>query len=152
MTETLQNTNAAEFVKQLDELGRLYAELLDLTRQQSESPDVYHDVSGALGRKQEVMRKIDAVGLDFTSLRERWAEARESLPADERAEAAEKIRSLQSTLRELIEVENRWHEKIASRKEETLDQIRKLQGGRKIARAYGRPAREADTRFLDRTE
>jgi len=152
MAEIIQNTDAAEFLRQLNELSGLYCELLDLTRLQCESADAYEKMSGVLERKRAVMQKIDAVGLDFAVLRERWAEAREALPEEQRADAGEKIKALQNTLRELIEMENRWHEKVATRKEETLNQIRKLQGGRKIARAYSRHSREADTRFLDKTE
>jgi hypothetical protein len=152
MTELIQNIDAAEFLRQLNELSGLYGELLALTRLQCESADAYGSMSGLLERKQVMMRKIDAVGLDFTALRERWVEAREALSEEQRADAGEKIKVLQNTLRELVAMENRWHDKVATRKEETLDQIRKLQGGRKIARAYGRPQSEADTRFLDKTE
>jgi hypothetical protein len=152
MTESVVKSDTLEFLNQLDELSRLYLELLDLTRAQCEAADAYDGVSGILERKQALMRDIDAVGLDFVSLRERWAEAREALPEERRAEVGEKIKSLQATLREIIEMENRWHEKVAVRKEETLNQIRKLQGGRKIARAYGGAPRESGARFLDKTE
>lgn len=152
MTATTQEISATEFLRRLADLTCLYGRLLELTRAQCESADAYGDIAGVLESKRALMRQIDAVGLDVATLRERWNEARESLPEERRAEAGELIRLLQSTLRDLIEAENRWHDGVASKKEETLSQIRKLQGGGKILRAYGKPAREVGPRFLDKTE
>jgi hypothetical protein len=152
MANTVGEAQPAEFLRQLSELGRLYGELADLTRAQCEAGDEYANIAGILERKQELMRGIEAVGLDLAGLRERWAEVREGLPEEQRSGVAGEIKALQATLREVVEMENHWHEKIASRKEETLNQIRKLQGGRRIARAYGHAAREAQSRFLDQTE
>lgn len=152
MTETIQKAGAERLLAQMRELQALYGGLLDLTRVQCEAGGAYDGIGDILGRKQSLMRRIDAVGLDFASMRERWEEVRETLPDGERAEAAEIIKSLQSTLRTIIEMENRWQSDVMERKTETLDHIRRLQGGRKIARAYGSPARETDPRFLDKTE
>ncbi len=152
MTETTHGIDSVQLLRQMRDLRELYGELLDLTRAQCEPSDACEGIGDALERKRSVMNRIDSVGLDFVSLRERWEEVRHSLPHEQHAEAAEIIRFLQSTLREIIEMENRWHTSVLARKEETLDHIRKLQGGRKIARAYARPAAGTDTRFLDRTE
>ncbi len=152
MTETIQKTDSARLLAQMRDLRQWYGRLLDLTRLQCGSTDSYEGMDDILKRKRSVMEEIDAVGLDFASMRERWEGVRESLPEGERAEAAETIKSLQSILREIIEMENRWHGGVLARKEETLHHIRKLHGGRKIVRAYGRPAAETAPRFLDKTE
>ena len=56
-------------------------------------------------------------------------------------------------LGDLIALESEQQRRVESAQRETSDQLRKIEGGRRVNQAYGSPSASAPApRFVDRTE
>lgn len=130
----------------LDALTRkadAFAELLTLSKGQealleAEDPAPLLQL---LGRKQEVLRRIEGIDRELASARAAWEARSRDLTRDE-AEAL--IARIRATLEALVACEEEAKRRVESAKGRTLEELSRLRMGRRAADLYRRSSKPGE--------
>ena len=149
---TADREKARGFVQSLHDAETIYQRLLGLTRDQSA---ILRDgVSPALleiARAKEVeLERLNGLEAQLAPARREWPELRVRVEDTLRVEVQGALGRLEGVLREILDLEAGDGRRLATQREETLSEIRRIDSARKIRGAYGSPAPPA--RLLDQTE
>ena len=140
--ETMQFSadDAAELVARLDRQRELYADLLDLSSRQVriiEGEGGAERLLEVLGRKQVLINRLAELEQEMRPLKKSWQQSGGSLESPGRLEIAQSVCGLQSTLAELLALEERSRAVLEARQGEVATRLRGLEQCRKAQCAYG---------------
>ena len=131
--------DSARFADLLGQEERIYTEVLELSRHQSEVVES-GDSEGllkVLAAKGELVAQLESLGGELGPLKEGWKECRESLAEAERVEIEKRLESISALLEQIIAEDSAVEEMVGRKRDEGLDRIKKVQMGRKMNKAYG---------------
>jgi len=108
----------------------------------------------ALARaKESTLARIDGIDARIAPHKQRWPYERDRLPGALRDAVQEELDRLHETLAGLIALEGEQQRQVEAVRRETADQLRRIEGGRRVHQAYGTSTASAPApRYLDRTE
>jgi hypothetical protein len=133
----------------------IYAELEDLTSRQGEIllGGRTEEILALARAKESTLARIDAIEARISAHKRRWSEERDRLPASLREAVQSELDLLHVVLGGLIALEGEQQRRVETVRRETADQLRRIEGGRRVHQAYGAPTGPAPApRYLDRTE
>lgn len=133
----------------------IYAELGMHTRRQGEILlGGRTDEILALARaKESTLERIDAIDARIADHKRRWLAERDRLPAQVRGAVQEELDRLHETLGGLIALEAEQQRRVDEVRRDTADQLRRIEGGRRVHEAYAAPgAPLSGPRFTHRIE
>lgn len=130
-----------------------YEEMLAISEGQRETllgddPDALLDL---VRRKQRVMERLEGIDRRMSDARGRWAEARDAVAADLRAEVDRRADEVASVLSRLIAAEEEAARMAGALRDETLGRLKKQADTQKIRGAYG-PRDAGDPKLFDTKE
>ncbi len=128
----------------------IYAEILDMAGRQAALLKA-GDSTGLLeiiGAKQELVGRLTELAGELAPLKDGWKSSRDSIDAAERAKIEAVLSDIAGLLEKIIAEENSTEEIIGSKREESVERIKKLQTGKKMLKAYG-DGKSPAPRFTD---
>ncbi len=130
---------ARGFINDLEEAEAIYRRLLGLTRNQSETlrSGVSPELLDLVRAKEEELDRLAKLEARMGPARTAWAELKERISGELRAEVQAVVGRVESVLRELLQTEETEGRCLAEKREETLAQIRRIDSARKVRGAYG---------------
>ena len=136
------------------EQRQIYLELEEHTRRQGEIllGGRTEEILALARAKESILERVERIETSIAPLKERWRSDRESLPAVVRDEVESALDGLHDTLAALISLEGEQQRSVESARLETAEELRKIDGGRRVHQAYSAPNAAAPPRYLDRTE
>ncbi len=102
--------------------------------------------------KRSLLAAGEEVDRALAPWRERWAELRGHLDADDRAGVDALVGQVEEVLRALLAIEEECTRMVEEGLTVTRGEIQKVTDARKLQSAYHPPAPPPESRFLDRTE
>jgi len=133
----------------------IYAELAAHTRRQGEIllGGRTEEILALAHAKESILARIDRIDARIAPQKQRWRAERARLPVPVREEVQAELDLLHEALAGLIALEGDQQRHVESVRRESADQIRRIEGGRRVQRTYGAPAAPAPApRRLDRSE
>ena len=100
--------------------------------------------------KETEMARIESITDEIAPLKKSWSEWRDGLDQGLRLEVETEMTRLEETLRRLIDLESRGQEEAAKARAETAEKLRRVEGGRRVQRAY-KPS-SVPPRYLDKSQ
>jgi len=142
--------NVEEALKALRAERDIYARVLELTRRQrtlAESGNA-EQLLAVLAEKGKLAEEAAQVSEASRELKSRWSELAPTLGGGHAAEGQRLLDEVVDVLKQVLAEEDACQQAIGQRREGTMEELLRLQKGRRIARAYGqKPAQ--DPRFKD---
>ena len=142
-----------QFVEDLKEAERIYGGLIELVEKQDlalQSGDTAELVEIA-SLKEDQISRLDLVETRMSQTRKIWDTIQSSLSDNEKRFVQDAVSRVEKILRVLLELEEKQRQAILSQKEEALENIRRIEAGKKVSRAYNLPGPEVRG-LLDQTE
>lgn len=143
-----------EFIEGLEKERDLYLAMAKLAATQNERITA-GDADGALAvleSKGKLMSALDALEAHTGPWKAEWSTLREKLGPADREKAAILLADIEETLKKLLEVENKIQEALNGSRNKTISEIKKTQIGRQAGKAYLKPNKDDDARFIDKTQ
>jgi hypothetical protein len=142
------------FVRDLADAESIYQRLIELTRKQSEvleSGDTERLMDFARQKESELGR-LAPVEVRLRSARESWGDVESGVSAEQRRSVQEGVRGVETVLRQLLELEEEQNRAILKRREGTLEEIRRIEAGRRVQKAYGAASAHGSSGVFDQKE
>jgi hypothetical protein len=139
----------------LREQHEIYSELELHTRRQGEIliGGKTDQILALAQAKESTLARIESIDSRKAPLKERWRGERDDIPQASRDEIQAELDRLHLTLRGLIALESEQQQRVDAARGETADQLRRIEGGRRVNQAYGTASTTAPApKYLDRTE
>ncbi len=139
-----------EALKALEAERDIYAEVLRLTGKQRELAEGGNaeELLSVLAEKGRLAEEAARVSEGSRELKGNWAELAATLAPDVAARGQRLLDEVVEVLKQVLAEEDACQQTIGERREGAMEDILRLQKGRKIAKAYGqKPAQ--DPRFKD---
>jgi len=157
MSASVTAEETSELIKCLTAQQRSYETFSALSQKQLEliGSGETDELLGVLSRKQDILHQIDAIDCRLAPLKEKWPEVRCTLAAGIRAEVEAAIDQVRDVLAEVIDLERQSEQQLCSRREATLNEIRRANEGQHVHRAYsdsGRAMGNTGNRYVDITD
>ena len=147
--------DAAILVDGLREQRTIYARLEECTRRQGEIllGGRTDEILELARTKESTLDSIETIERRIAPVKARWRDEREGLPEEVRASVESELDALHRVLEGLIALESEQQRQVDAVRSETAENLKKIEGGRRVNQAYGSPAQKpASPRYLDRTE
>lgn len=128
----------------------LYQTLLDLVKSQTEEISTGNIDPFVLlqEEKKRIIEEIGQIEVEVAPLKELWEMHREDVADTHREKVRTVVYEIRKILEELLTLESHSQKELGIMKDETGEQIRGLDAGRKAARSY-RQSPEERPRFMD---
>ncbi len=154
MTADDTTTVATRLCEGLVEERGIYETLVDLTRRQDEilRRGETEEILRLARAKEAEVDRIERIESVLSPLKRRWTEIRDQVAEAHRDRIEEELGKIEGVLRTLIDLENQGQAGVEAIRRETADSLRKVDGGRRVQKAYHSPRAQAPPRYLDRTE
>ena len=142
-----------QFLGNLQESEIIYRRLADLGREQGRVLDAGdpEELMSVARSKECEMARLEIVEEAGREIRASWSAIQESVPEVARQAVREAAARVETVLRGLLALEKQQRQSILEQKEATLENIRRLEAGRRVQRAYGGGASSVSG-FLDQRE
>lgn len=99
--------------------------------------------------KEDELERIAAINEEIDEYKKSWRECRDSVEESLRDQVEEEMTGLGRLLRELIELEAETEGLIRAGQDRQAENLRKIEGSRRMQKAYGAPG--ANPRIMDRS-
>lgn len=141
----------AEFLQVFHERRGCFAELLRLSREQSElvESEDYDRLLSLLAGKQRVIGRLEEIGRARPELWRLWRASRDSLTGVSRRTCEEILVETETMLSELMERERVSTEALTKRRNDTQRQLHCVAAGARVNDEYRDSLAPATNRFLD---
>jgi hypothetical protein len=128
----------------------LYAKILELSREQRRLAEAgsTEELLAVLAEKGRLAEEAAQASEGSRELKRDWAEKKAGMGADDAARGQELLDAVAGILKQVLAEEEECERSIGQRKHGTMEDLLKLQKGRKIAQAYGKKPPQ-DPRFKD---
>jgi len=128
-----------------------FAGLLELAKfqQQFVEADEYPQLLSLLGRKQQIIGRLEAIGKAQPRLWDDWRAERDGAASAARQACEETLAQTEALLAELLEHERVSTETLAKRRDQTAAQLRAVASGSRVNTAYRDSLAAATHRHLD---
>ncbi len=146
--------NSAQRAEQLRDGLRqereIYQVLAELTHRQGKilSEGRTEEILQLARTKEHELARIEEIEVHLAPLKKNWPEFRERVSDSLRTQVEKELAAIEEVLRELIDRETEGQSEFEQKRKHTAEQLRKLEGGRRMSQAYGAGAPQK-TRFLD---
>jgi hypothetical protein len=127
-----------------------YARILELSRRQlrlAESGDA-EELLAVLAEKGELAERAARASEDSRELKASWSAVAPQLSPEDAERGQRLLDEVTGILKQVLAEEDACQQALARRQEGTMEEILKMQKGRRIAQAYGRKPVQ-DPRFKD---
>ncbi len=131
---------------------QLYQQMLNIAKEQKEKVSDITFLFASLKQKQELVLKIQTIDDKITDLKNIWKRDKNSLPQDQRSSVEQIFDEISSVLQELLELEGLLSKEINSNKKQLEKQLSQVHAGKKAIKAYYKPNRSDEARFVDRKQ
>lgn len=123
----------------------LFAKILDLSQRQLKLIEAGEtdDLLRLLGEKQQLIARNEAINHVLVPLRPVWERQRENAGPRLRQPIEQTLEELQRLLTAVVELENRAQSQAQDAKEQTGQQVGRMQTGKAMLKAYGGATRRA---------
>ena len=151
MTAATAQRRAEELRDGLRRERKVYERLLEVARRQQEVlvSGRTDEILELARNKEQELETIDDIEVGPAPLKAEWSRLR-TLVGDDLCEDVDgELEQLQDVLKTLIELEMEGQRSVDRMRADTADQLRQVEGGRRMHRAYKRG--EPPPRYLDRS-
>ncbi len=152
----MQNSGAQvvdQFLSDIRRSAEIYGSLIELTHEQGRvlSSGDTDELIRIAREKQAQLSRLGPLDASIRTTRKEWEDDPSRLPASRREEVNEAVSHLETVLKDLLTLERDQERVLLSEKEKALEEIRRVDAGRRVQRAYA--AGPASSRsVLDRKE
>ncbi|MCA8961591.1 MAG: hypothetical protein KDC38_13800 [Planctomycetes bacterium] len=143
--------DAEQLLDGLTRQREIYDALARLTESQAEAlerDETEAAVQLANARESE-MQRIESIDSDLAPLKESWPDWRASVPEALRERVQSEFRRLGDTIGAIIALDQKVESNYREHRARVTREIQRLDGSRKVQKAYGAPAR--NPRLVDRS-
>jgi len=143
---------ARSLLASLNEQVSRYEQVRDLSVEQNDSIQQGRTESllQILGRKQELIVSIDAVGHQVDQLRNQYEPVRESVAPELRAQLEQTLEILKHVLGQIVALEDEGKALLANEQDDKGGSLLHIQKGKAMHKAYGSAPVRPEARFKDR--
>jgi uncharacterized phage infection (PIP) family protein YhgE len=128
----------------------VYSRILELTREQSQLAESgsAEELLSVLAEKGKLAEEAARISEQSRELKSNWGARATELAPEDAARGQKLLDQIAQVLKEILAEEDACQQAIGKRREGAMEDLLRLQKGRKIAKAYGqKPAQ--DPRFKD---
>jgi hypothetical protein len=128
----------------------LYARILEMTSEQRRLAEEgkAEDLLALLAEKGKLTEEAARVAKGSAELKANWAESSKGMESSDRERGQKLLDEVSSTLQQILAEEDACQKALGSRREGAMEELLRLQKGRKMAQAYGKQPPQ-DPRFKD---
>jgi hypothetical protein len=142
---------ASFFIELMGKRSEYCATLLELSLQQDKyiEADNYTALVEVLGKKQQVLGKMDAMNKEHPSLKQDWLDQRDTVVAEDRVRCDKVLSEIESILEKLMQHEEEATENLMKRRDETQQKLNDISKGVKVNEVYRDEVMPSTHRHLD---
>lgn len=147
----MENERARRLQDGLRRQREIYRVLMKLTERQRDcyTEGEADEVVRLARAKEDELERIAAINVEIDEYKQSWRECRDSVEESLRDQVEEEMNGLGGLLRELITLEAETENLIRDGQERQAESLRKIEGSRRMQKAYGGPG--ANPRLMDRS-
>jgi hypothetical protein len=142
------------FVDDLEEIQTLYGRLTELTRDQSRilQLGVSEELLHLAEAKEREMARLEVLEERLRGARELWEGIQTKITDQQKARVKTLMDGVSKVLKDLVALEEEENRRLLEKREETVQEIRRLDGVRKFQGAYASTQLPKAPRLLDQKE
>lgn len=142
------------FVADLQEIQALYTRLTELTRDQSRilQQGVSEDLLHLAEAKEREMARLEVIEERMRGTRDVWESVQSRLSEHQKSTVKSLMEAVSQVLKDLVALEEEENRRLLEKREETVQEIRRLDGVRKFQGAYAAAQPPGQPRVLDQKE
>lgn len=152
MTTTTTPDWAAELISLLDQQRRIYHQLGDLSRQQSQlvSAGDAEPLLSLLGQRQQLIDQLTQLNGRIDPYKRDWPALWAQLDRGDQFRIQQLIDQVQKLLDDIVQQDEKDRVALSAQRQHVSDELQQVHRGTAVNRAYGRPAAGPDNnRYTD---